>query len=131
MTFYVVDHVALSVSDLARSRKFYGAALAPLGFSEMYEKWEMVGFGAGDRDDFGIFRRDPPTSAAHVAFAAPSREAVDAFYEAALSAGGRDNGPPGLRRQYHAGYYAAFVLDPDGNNIEAVHHSREEEDDRT
>jgi catechol 2,3-dioxygenase-like lactoylglutathione lyase family enzyme len=123
-TLYVVDHVAVSVSDFARSRAFYEAALAPLGFRLMYEQEGMAGFGAEDRDDFGITEREPVTSAVHVAFAAPSRDAVDAFYEAALASGGRDNGPPGLRPQYHAGYYSAFVYDPDGNNVEAVFHDR-------
>ena len=123
-TLYVVDHVAVSVSDFARSRAFYEAALAPRGFRLMYEQEGMAGFGAEDRDDFGITEREPVTSAVHVAFAAPSRDAVDAFYEAALASGGRDNGPPGLRPQYHAGYYSAFVYDPDGNNVEAVFHDR-------
>ena len=123
MSVYVVDHVALSVSDLERSRAFYRAALEPLGFAELYEKDGLVGFGVEGRDDFGIAEREPVTRAAHVAFPAPGREAVQAFYEAALAAGGRDNGAPGPRPQYSERYYAAYVFDPDGNNVEAVYHA--------
>ena len=123
MAVYVVDHVALSVSDLERSRTFYRAALEALGLAELYEKDGMVAFGVEGRDDFAIAERRPVTSAAHVAFPAPSLEAVKAFYDAALEAGGRDNGPPGPRPRYSERYYAAYVLDPDGNNIEAVFHA--------
>jgi catechol 2,3-dioxygenase-like lactoylglutathione lyase family enzyme len=111
----LIDHIGLAVRDLTASRHFYTGALAPLGLSvtdsgaSFYVDELWVG---EDKDSLGHI---------HLAFQAPDRATVDAFYEAALAAGGRDNGPPG-ERDYHPGYYAAFVLDPDGNNIEAVHH---------
>ncbi len=118
----VVDHAGILAKDLAASKRFYEAALAPLGFALLYEEEGGAGFGIEGADDFGINRNAEPTTRAHVAFVSPSRDAVDAFYAAALANGGRDNSPPGLRLQYHAEYYAAYVLDPDGNNIEAVYH---------
>ena len=118
----VVDHAGILVRDLAASKRFYEAALAPLGFGLLYEQEDGAGFGVEGADDFGINRNAEPTTRAHVAFVALTRDAVDAFYAAALANDGRDNGPPGLRPRYHAEYYAAYVLDPDGNNIEAVHH---------
>ncbi|HYT26430.1 MAG TPA: VOC family protein [Actinomycetota bacterium] len=120
----VIDHVGLLVRDLAASRRFYLAALGPLGFRLLYEQGPSVAFGVEGHDDFAINASDTPGSHAHVAFVARDRAAVDAFHAAALANGGRDNGAPGLRPEYHAGYYAAFVLDPDGNNVEAVHHDR-------
>jgi catechol 2,3-dioxygenase-like lactoylglutathione lyase family enzyme len=120
----VIDHLTVGVSDLVRSRAFYARALVPLGFAEI-GRWREdasdVRFGLDGAPDFGISTRYG-TEPVHVAFAADRREQVDAFYEAALTAGGRDNGPPGLRPRYSDGYYAAFVLDPDGHNVEAVHH---------
>jgi catechol 2,3-dioxygenase-like lactoylglutathione lyase family enzyme len=121
----VVDHVLLIVSDLEASRRFYGAALAPLGIEELRVEHEGVSFGAEGLDDFAIFAGAPATIAAHVAFDAPSRQAVDAFYAAALANGGRERGAPGVWAQYSERYYAAFVWDPDGNNVEAVFHSPE------
>jgi catechol 2,3-dioxygenase-like lactoylglutathione lyase family enzyme len=115
------------VSDLARSRAFYTRALLPLGFAEIgswSEGRDSVAFGLEEADDFAISTRYPSGCPVHVAFAADRREQVDAFYAAALAAGGRDNGPPGLRPEYSEGYYGAFVLDPDGHNVEAVHHGR-------
>jgi catechol 2,3-dioxygenase-like lactoylglutathione lyase family enzyme len=123
----VIDHVSVGVSDLARSRAFYAEALTPLGFAEIgawREGAREVTFGLDEADDFAISVAYPTGSAVHVAFAADRREQVDAFYAAALAAGGRDNGPPALRPEYSEGYYGAFVLDPDGHNIEAVHHGR-------
>lgn len=123
----VIDHVSVGVSDLARSREFYRHALTPLGFAEIgpwREGAEEVAFGLEEADDFAISAASGAVSSVHVAFAADRREQVDAFYSAAIEAGGRDNGQPGLRPEYSAGYYGAFVLDPDGNNIEAVHHGR-------
>lgn len=121
----VIDHLAIGVSDLAASSAFYRAALAPLGFHEM-PPWQEgvrdVAFGADDLDDFAISLEYPVGAPVHVAFAAETRDQVDAFYAAALAAGGRDNGAPGVRPEYSAGYYGAFVLDPDGHNVEAVHH---------
>jgi catechol 2,3-dioxygenase-like lactoylglutathione lyase family enzyme len=119
----VLDHVVLLVGDMAASRRFYLAALAPLGFRLLYEDDACAGFGTEGHDDFGICL-DQPTTRAHVAFVSPDRAAVDAFHAAALRAGGHDNGAPRVRPEYHPGYYGAFVLDPDGNNIEAVHHTR-------
>lgn len=124
----VVDHLAVRVRDLVASRRFYEAALAPLGFDLLHSDETQAGFGVAGRErsahDFWILAGDGPAPSIHVAFAAPNRESVDAFHRAALGAGGRDNGAPGLRPEYHPGYYAAFVLDPDGNNVEAVYHDR-------
>jgi catechol 2,3-dioxygenase-like lactoylglutathione lyase family enzyme len=121
----VIDHLTLGVRDLAASRAFYLAALAPLGFVEQgpwSEGAGEVGFGPPGLDDFWISTRYEPGAGTHVAFAADSPEQVDAFHRAALAAGGRDNGAPGPRAQYSPGYYGAFVLDPDGHNVEAVFH---------
>jgi catechol 2,3-dioxygenase-like lactoylglutathione lyase family enzyme len=121
----VVDHVVLVVADLEASRRFYQAALAPLGIEELNAEHGGVAFGAEGMDDFAIVAGRRPTTGAHVAFDAPSREAVDAFYAAALARGGRRRGAPGVWVQYSERYYAAFVWDLDGNNVEAVFHSRE------
>lgn len=120
----VFDHVILNVSEFERSVLFYGAALQPLGLQLLTANADgFAVFGGGDgRPSFWIARREPVGGPAHVAFAAPDRAAVDAFHGAALAAGGRDNGEPGPRPHYHEGYYGAFALDPDGNNIEAVFH---------
>ena len=118
----MLDHVALNVSDLDAARGFYAAALEPLGIRPIMDfEGFATGFGDADKPYFWIDRRDPVTPSAHVAFAAPDRDRVDAFHAAAVAAGGRDNGAPGPRR-YHEHYYGAFVLDPDGNNVEAVCH---------
>ena len=117
------DHVGITVSDLERSRAFYAAVLAPLGAQELMEGPEAVGFGI-DKPRFWIVHGtpSPATPRVHVAFEAASRLEVDTFHRTALEAGGIDNGPPGLRPHYHEHYFAAFVLDPDGYNIEAVCH---------
>ena len=123
----VIDHVSVGVSDLARSREFYRHALLPLGFAEIgpwREDAEEVAFGLDEADDFAISTAYATGAPVHLAFAADRREQVDAFYAAALEAGGRDNGSPGLRPEYSESYYGAFVLDPDGHNVEAVHHGR-------
>jgi catechol 2,3-dioxygenase-like lactoylglutathione lyase family enzyme len=116
----VFDHVTLRVGDLAESRRFYDTALAPLGLAPRsgggYDEWGDLSIGVD-----GL----PQTRRVHVAVAAQSHDEVDAFWRAATEAGFRDNGPPGIRERYHANYYGAFVLDPDGNNIEAVNHGRE------
>jgi catechol 2,3-dioxygenase-like lactoylglutathione lyase family enzyme len=117
----MIDHAGFQVSDIARSKRFYTAALAPLGYVLIAEFGNFAGFGANRKPDFWIGLGDP-THGLHVAILSPDRPTVDAFYKAALAAGGRDNGAPGERPQYHPGYYGAFVLDPDGNNIEAVCH---------
>lgn len=128
----MLDHVGATVSDLARSRAFYDAALAPLGIAVIMEVTPEqtggsghLGYGSGGRPWFWIGNAGPATGSLHVALAAPDRKAVDAFYAAAIAAGGRDNGPPGLRPHYHPNYYGAFVLDPDGLNVEAVCHTPE------
>ena len=124
----MIDHITLGVADFARSAAFYDQALAPLGLSRLYTvpsepTGGVMATGYGDtRPFFWITGQDPTRGRVHVAFSAASRAQVDAFYAAALAAGGADNGPPGLRPHYHPGYYAAFVLDPDGFNIEAVFH---------
>jgi catechol 2,3-dioxygenase-like lactoylglutathione lyase family enzyme len=125
----VIDHIALRVPDVARATEFYLKALAPLGIgivmqvsAEETGHGAGVGFGVGQKPFLWLGEAESPSGPLHVAFAADSRAAVDAFYHAALQAGGTDNGPPGLRPEYHANYYGAFVLDRDGNNIEAVRH---------
>lgn len=116
------DHVALNVSNAKKSREFYEKALKPMGYSVVatFENW--TGFGKAEKPRFWIVTREPLGQGAHVAFAAAERKVVDAFYEAAVAAGGKDNGRPGIRTEYTPTYYAAFVFDPDGNNIEAVCH---------
>jgi catechol 2,3-dioxygenase-like lactoylglutathione lyase family enzyme len=119
----VIDHIGLNVADYARSKAFYSAALEPLGYRiAMDFEPHGVGFGPTDKPIFWIVQREPLGGSSHVAFTAADRATVDAFYEAALAAGGTDNGPPGIREHYHPTYYGAFVLDPDGHNIEAVTH---------
>ena len=115
------DHVSLPVRDLARSRAFYERALQPFGV-RVVESSLGPGFAIDDRGDFWIGEQEMAAGSVHIAFAAPDRETVDAFHAAAVEAGGVDNGRPGLRPHYHSGYYAAYVLDPDGNNVEAVFH---------
>jgi catechol 2,3-dioxygenase-like lactoylglutathione lyase family enzyme len=129
----VLDHVAIRVSDLARSREFYEAALAPLEFRVLYETGDESGrgvaFGREGADDFAIHEpttspgRDTVTCGAHVAFRADDAQSVAKFHAAAVAHGGRSIGEPGPRPEYSQGYYGAFVLDPDGNNIEAVWHA--------
>ena len=119
-----LDHVGLDVSDYDAIRAFYDKALAPLGMRLMMEPIERLGGYGDDFPFFWIGQRDRgPDSGVHVAIGVEDRETVDAFHEAALAAGGKDNGGPGVREIYHPRYYAAFVLDPDGNNVEAVCHT--------
>ncbi len=124
----MVDHLSLGTGDLARAIAFYDAALAPLGAARVWTCVDAAGWGAPGGDDrLAVKRRDgarAPGAGFHLAFAARSRAEVDAFYKAAIAAGARDNGKPGLRKEYHPGYYGAFVIDPDGHNIEAVVHER-------
>lgn len=128
----MLDHIGIRVSDLALSRAFYLQALAPLGIviamevsAEMTGDRAHIGFGpvmnGVAKPEFWI-SEGPPAAGLHVAFTAPDRASIHAFHAAALRAGGRDNGAPGVRPQYHPHYYTAFVLDPDGHNIEAVSH---------
>jgi catechol 2,3-dioxygenase-like lactoylglutathione lyase family enzyme len=125
----MIDHTGLQVSRPLQSRRFYEQALAPLGYALLMEiplehtgGRVVLGFGVAPKPDFWIAEGTPNEPKLHIAFRADNHEAVDAFYRAALAAGGRDNGPPGPRPHYHPNYYGAFVLDPDGHNIEAVCH---------
>jgi catechol 2,3-dioxygenase-like lactoylglutathione lyase family enzyme len=120
----MLDHIGLAVSDLARSKAFYTDALRPLGYEVVMEFEGVAGFGVKGKPDFWIAQGEPRTPI-HIAFASPDRPTVDAFHEAALAAGGNDNGEPGLRPHYHEHYYGAFAHDPDGNNVEAVCHRPE------
>jgi catechol 2,3-dioxygenase-like lactoylglutathione lyase family enzyme len=128
----MLDHIGLAVSEFERSKRFYTAALAPLSIMLVMEVTpeqtglgSHAGFGADGHAFFWIGNRGQPVTGLHVAFTAASRRVVDEFYKAALRVGGRDNGAPGVRSHYHEHYYGAFVLDPDGNNVEAVCHKPE------
>jgi catechol 2,3-dioxygenase-like lactoylglutathione lyase family enzyme len=125
----MIDHTGLVVSDFERSKRFYSEALAPIGYAKLAEfpasitgHTDVAGFGEPPKPDFWISRGTPNQPPIHIAFRVGSRALVEAFYQAALAAGGRDKGAPGLRPHYHPHYYGAFVLDPDGHNIEAVCH---------
>jgi catechol 2,3-dioxygenase-like lactoylglutathione lyase family enzyme len=122
MEVSMLDHVGLRVEDIDGSRAFYRETLAPLGYALVYEGQGWAGFGAEGLPDFWISGGGPTSPAVHVAFRASGRSSVDLFHAAGLAAGGTDNGAPGLRPEYHKDYYGAFILDPDGNNIEAVFH---------
>jgi catechol 2,3-dioxygenase-like lactoylglutathione lyase family enzyme len=126
----MLDHVGFTVSDLNKSKIFYVSALQPLGVTLILEVTpehssggSHAGFGAPNKPFFWIGDDGEAGATVHVAFTSTTRAQVDSFYSAALSAGGTDNGAPGVRPHYHDNYYAAFVLDPDGNNIEAVCHT--------
>ena len=129
----MLDHIGLAISDIRRSEAFYTAALKPLSITKLYEYGPdktdsggtAIGFGKDMMPFFWIGDKERTGEGTHVAFTAPDRAAVDAFYEAAIAAGGRDNGGPGPRPKYHPNYYGAFVLDPDGINVEAVSHRPE------
>jgi catechol 2,3-dioxygenase-like lactoylglutathione lyase family enzyme len=126
----VIDHVGFPVSNYPRSKAFYLQALAPLGYALVMEVQQgendspAAGFGANGKPDFWIGGEGGLNRPMHIAITAKDRAAVDAFYRAVLAAGGKDNGAPGLRPQYHPNYYAAFVFDPDGHNVEAVCHTQ-------
>jgi catechol 2,3-dioxygenase-like lactoylglutathione lyase family enzyme len=119
------DHVGLNVKDYSASRAFYEAALAPLGYKVViaFDEHNAVGLGTAAKPDFWVAQREPYGTGTHVAFTCPDRATVDAFYAAAVGAGGTDNGAPGIREHYHPTYYGAFVHDLDGNNVEAVCHA--------
>src|SRR4029078_4269684 len=129
----MIDHIGFPVSDYARSKAFYAQALAPLRYGLVMEidaahtesRAPAAGFGAPGKPDFWIGGEGGLGKSIHVAIVAKDRATVDAFYKSAIAAGGKDNGAPGLRPQYHPNYYGAFVLDPDGHNIEAVCHEAE------
>lgn len=128
----MIDHIGLAVSDMERSKAFYSNALKPVGIGVIMEVSAKetgadahAGFGKDNKAFFWIGTGSKPKGGAHVAFTAQTRAEVDSFYRAALAAGGQDNGAPGPRPHYHEHYYGAFVLDPDGNNVEAVCHRPE------
>jgi catechol 2,3-dioxygenase-like lactoylglutathione lyase family enzyme len=126
----MLDHVTVGVTDIARAIAFYDLALAPLGITRLYAEGEaFAGYGIGEKAFFWIGLKAAQINGVHIAFGAANRAAVDAFYAAALAAADRDNGAPGLRPHYHDNYYGAFVLDPDGHNIEAVCHIPHDSDD--
>ena len=125
----MIDHTGVAVADFQASKVFYTLALAPIGYSLLIEFPALVighqgaaGFGEPPKPDFWIGGDRANVPSVHVAFRVVNRALVDAFHKAAIAAGGRDNGPPGLRPHYHSNYYAAFVLDPDGHNLEVVCH---------
>ena len=126
----MIDHTGLAMRDPVRSRRFYDQALAPLGYKLLMEIPKeftggavVIGYGVPPKSDFWLHEGTPNEPRLHIAFRAENRAQVDTFYQAAMAAGAKDNGPPGLRPHYHMHYYGAFVLDPDGHNIEAVCHS--------
>jgi len=121
----MLDHVTANVSDVDQAKGFYAKALAPLGYSLRADHPGVAGYGPAEGVPPFWIGSDDARGAAHFAFSAKDRATVDSFYEAAISAGGKDNGAPGLRPQYHDNYYGAFVHDADGNNIEAVCHKPE------
>jgi catechol 2,3-dioxygenase-like lactoylglutathione lyase family enzyme len=119
----IFDHLGLTVADAARSKAFYTAALAPLGITLVMEVHGEAGFGRNGRPQFWFGAGGAPNTPMHIAFVAENRAQVRAFHAAALAAGAKDNGPPGIRANYHPDYYGAFVIDPDGHNVEAVCHA--------
>lgn len=126
----MIDHTGVTVSDFQQSKAFYTRSLAPIGYALLLElpaavtgSSDVAGFGEAQKPDFWIASGSPNAPPVHVAFRVSRRSLVDAFHRAALAAGGRDNGAPGVRAHYHPNYYGAFVLDPDGHNIEAVCHA--------
>src|SRR5262249_880174 len=128
----MIDHTGVAVSDFAKAKAFYTRALAPIGYALLVEfpasdsgRTDVAGFGVPPKPDFWIPPGTPTRLAIHIAFRVTSRALAAASHPAAIAAGGRDNGGPGLRPHYHAHYYGAFVLDPDGHNIEAVCHTAE------
>ncbi|MFZ0762913.1 VOC family protein [Bradyrhizobium sp.] len=117
----MLDHVTVGVEDIERSLRFYDSALRPLGIARLYgDGNRFAGYGVNPKAFFWIGNRTNPQTGSHIAFAANDRATVDRFYEAAIAAGGKDNGRPGIREHYGPDYYGAFVFDPDGHNIEAV-----------
>ncbi|MBV8805226.1 MAG: VOC family protein [Sinobacteraceae bacterium] len=121
----MIDHIGLAVSDYEKSKQFFSRALAPLGIQLVMEIEGWAGFGKAGKPEFWFGVHTQAQQPMHLAFVAENREQVRAFYEAALGAGGTDNGPPGIREIYHPNYYGAFVIGPDGHNVEAVCHAPE------
>jgi catechol 2,3-dioxygenase-like lactoylglutathione lyase family enzyme len=121
----IVDHIGVEVSDVERAKAFYARALSPLGIAVLMEIHGNVGMGRDGKPEFWFSSKGAAPSPVHIAFTATNRAMVRAFHAAAMAAGGSDNGPPGIREIYHPNYYGAFVLDPDGHNVEAVCHKPE------
>lgn len=121
----IIDHIGLAVSDYEMSKQFFCKALAPLGIEVVQEVQGWAGLGRSGKPEFWFGQHSPPHASMHIAFVAESRAQVRAFHEAALQAGAEDNGAPGVREIYHPNYYGAFVIGPDGHNIEAVCHAAE------
>jgi catechol 2,3-dioxygenase-like lactoylglutathione lyase family enzyme len=119
----MIDHVSVRVQDFARLLDFYREALAPIGYQVLMEYPGAVGMGADGKPDLWLMQSEQTINPTHIALHAATRDPIDAFYAAGIAAGGTDNGPPGLRLDYHPTYYAAFVRDPEGNNIEVVCHA--------
>jgi catechol 2,3-dioxygenase-like lactoylglutathione lyase family enzyme len=118
----IIDHIGIGISDYDRSKQFYSTVLSPLNIALVVEVDGWAGFGGNGKAEFWFGPDDKIQSPMHIAFLADSTEEVAKFYEAAIAAGAKDNGRPGIREEYHANYYGAFVIDPDGHNIEAVCH---------
>ncbi|NOI26469.1 VOC family protein [Vibrio mediterranei] len=121
----MIDHIGFSVSDFNKSNEFYSKALAPLGIDKIVDLERASGFGKSGKPEFWLEKGAPQQPPIHVAFTADTRKQVDQFYQVAIASGGKDNGSPGIRDRYHPNYYAAFIIDPDGHNIEAVCHYAE------
>lgn len=121
----MIDHVTLHATNYEQSKAFYEAALKPLGYAvaKEFPQFKACGFGIGGKPEFWMTEK-PNVQGIHIAFNCTDKNLVDLFYDAAIAAGGKDNGPPGPRPQYHPGYYGAFVLDPSGHNVEAVCHDQ-------
>jgi catechol 2,3-dioxygenase-like lactoylglutathione lyase family enzyme len=121
----IIDHIGMAISDYGRSKEFFVSALAPLGIGLVMEVEGWAGLGRGGKAELWFGEQAQAHPPMHIAFIAENREQVRAFYRAALAAGGLDNGPPGIREIYHPNYYGAYVIGPDGHNIEAVCHAPE------
>lgn len=121
----IIDHLGIKVSNYKESRDFYSKVLDPLGYTLVMEIMGYAGFGVDKKGEFWMSEADTPISPIHISFLADKREQVDDFYKTAIEAGGKDNGAPGIRTIYHPDYYGAFVIGPDGHNIEAVCHKPE------
>jgi len=121
----IIDHISISVGNYNESKNFYQKALEPLGYNLIMEIMGWAGFGFNKKGEFWMTEGDKAVNPMHIAFLAETRQQVYDFYKAAIEAGGKDNGPPGIRTIYHPNYYGAFVIGPDGHNIEAVCHKPE------
>ena len=121
----IIDHIGITVSNTTQSKAFYTACLSSLDIQLLFEVEGWIGYGRAGKAEFWFGEQGQPQRSMHIAFAAATRQQVDNFYHSALAAGGKDNGAPGIREMYHPDYYGAFVLDPDGHNIEAVCHAPE------